>query len=82
VSEAGGFSFLAVGYLSADALRDQLRDLRARTARPFGVNLFVPGRPAVDEAASAALSNDYGRKPSATASSPARVDSTTTAGRT
>lgn len=51
VSEAGGFGFLAAGYLSADALRDQLRELRARTARPFGVNLFVPGRPAVDEAA-------------------------------
>lgn len=43
VSEAGGLGFLAGGYLSADALSDQLRRARERTARPLGVNLFVPG---------------------------------------
>jgi nitronate monooxygenase len=42
VSEAGGLGFLAAGYLTPDALQDRLQALRERTARPFGVNLFVP----------------------------------------
>jgi nitronate monooxygenase len=42
VSQAGGFGFLAAGYLSAEALRDRLAATRRLTARPFGVNLFVP----------------------------------------
>jgi nitronate monooxygenase len=49
VSGAGGFGFLAAGYLSADALAERLRRMRALTDRPFGVNLFVPG-PASDPA--------------------------------
>jgi nitronate monooxygenase len=51
VGEAGGLGFLAAGYLRADALRDDIRALRERTAAPFGVNLFVPGSPDVDEEA-------------------------------
>lgn len=51
VSEAGGLGFLAAGYLPADAVRDQIRATRALTGKPFGVNIFVPGDPAVDEAA-------------------------------
>ena len=43
VSEAGGLGFLAAGYLSADALGERISRTRALTARPFGVNLFVPG---------------------------------------
>ncbi len=43
VSEAGGFGFLAAGYLGADALAERIASTRALTARPFGVNLFVPG---------------------------------------
>jgi nitronate monooxygenase len=42
VSEAGGLGFLAAGYRTADALSEQMQALRARTARPFGVNVFVP----------------------------------------
>lgn len=49
VSDAGGLGFLAAGYLTADALGEQVRELRARTSAPFGVNLFVPGRAAIDE---------------------------------
>ncbi|CAA9214239.1 MAG: hypothetical protein AVDCRST_MAG54-259 [uncultured Actinomycetospora sp.] len=48
---AGGMGFLAGGYLSAAALDTQLDDLAARSARPFGVNLFLPGPPAPDPAA-------------------------------
>lgn len=42
VAAAGGLGFLAGGYLSGDALAAQLRDLRERSDRPFGVNLFLP----------------------------------------
>src|SRR5919199_5446527 len=48
VSEAGGLGFLAAGYLSVEALRQQILQVRRLTARPFGVNLFVPGDPAAD----------------------------------
>jgi nitronate monooxygenase len=44
VVEAGAFGFVAAGYRTADALRDELRATRALTAAPFGVNVFVPGR--------------------------------------
>ena len=46
VSSAGGLGFLAGGYLSPDALRDQIATARAMTTAPLGVNLFVPGVPA------------------------------------
>jgi nitronate monooxygenase len=48
VSDAGGLGFLAAGYLKADALREQIRELRAATPAPFGVNVFVPGPPTSD----------------------------------
>ena len=43
VSTAGGFGFLAAGYLTAESLTDRIRATRALTTEPFGVNLFVPG---------------------------------------
>ncbi|MCD2185591.1 nitronate monooxygenase [Actinomycetospora soli] len=42
VARAGGFGYLAGGYLTADALAAQLAELRQRSDRPFGVNLFLP----------------------------------------
>jgi nitronate monooxygenase len=51
VAEAGGLGFLAAGYRSADEVRRQIGDVRGRTSRPFGVNVFVPGDPAVDRQA-------------------------------
>jgi nitronate monooxygenase len=45
VSEAGGLGFLAAGYLSAADLAVRLEQTRVLTDRPFGVNVFVPGRP-------------------------------------
>jgi len=42
VSEAGGLGFLAAGYKAPDAVRAEIEAVRGLTARPFGVNLFVP----------------------------------------
>jgi nitronate monooxygenase len=53
VSQAGAFGFVASGYRSSDALREDIRATRALTGAPFGVNLFVPGR-ATEPAAYAA----------------------------
>lgn len=50
VSQAGGFGFLAAGYLTAEALGDRLAATRRLTAEPFGVNLFVPSAPGNPEA--------------------------------
>jgi nitronate monooxygenase len=47
VSEAGGLGFVAAGYRTPEALRGDIDDVRARTGRPFGVNLFAaPAAPA------------------------------------
>ena len=51
VSEAGGFGFLAAGYLSAAEMTKRIGRTRQLTARPFGVNLFVPGSPSPASAA-------------------------------
>ncbi|GHC51196.1 nitronate monooxygenase [Streptomyces cinnamoneus] len=51
VCEAGGLGFLAAGYKTPAAMYEEIKQLRARTARPFGVNLFMPQPPAADPAA-------------------------------
>lgn len=48
VSETGGLGFLAAGYRTAQAMAAEIREVRERTAAPFGVNLFVPGDGEVD----------------------------------
>jgi nitronate monooxygenase len=45
VSDAGGYGFLAAGYLSAEELREVVATTRTLTGAPFGVNLFVPSAP-------------------------------------
>lgn len=45
---AGALGFLAGGYRTAAGLRADIDQLRAASAEPFGVNLFVPGRPDAD----------------------------------
>jgi len=45
VSEAGGFGFLASGYLAPEALEERIARVRELTDAPYGVNLFVPGNP-------------------------------------
>jgi len=51
VSDAGGMGFLATGYGRVETMRAQIRELRAATERPFGVNVFVPGSARYDEVA-------------------------------
>ena len=46
VSNGGGLGFVAAGYRTPEAVRDDIRDVRERTERPFGVNVFVPHPPA------------------------------------
>jgi nitronate monooxygenase len=43
VVEAGAFGFVAAGYRTPQALREDVAAVRAATDRPFGVNVFVPG---------------------------------------
>jgi len=51
VSGGGGLGFLAAGYKTGDALREDIRALRGLTDAPFGVNVFVPRSDPVDESA-------------------------------
>ena len=47
--EAGALGSLAAAVLSPAAMREQMANVRARTARAFAVNLFVLGPARVDE---------------------------------
>ncbi|GAA2995076.1 nitronate monooxygenase [Actinokineospora diospyrosa] len=40
--DAGAFAFLPSGYVTADALREQIARTRELTGKPFGVNIFAP----------------------------------------
>lgn len=51
VADAGGLGFLASGYSSTEAVRDQIEAFRARSARPLGVNVFTAPQRAADPAA-------------------------------
>ncbi|MFC4016462.1 nitronate monooxygenase [Micromonospora sp. GCM10011542] len=51
VSAAGGLGFLAAGMIGTDRMVADVAEVRARTDRPFGVNVFLPGDTDVDEAA-------------------------------
>jgi nitronate monooxygenase len=42
VSHAGGLGFIGAAYMSPNDIAENCRSVRARTDRPFGVNLFVP----------------------------------------
>jgi nitronate monooxygenase len=48
VLKAGGLAFLAAGYKTPEAMYEEIRQLRAVTDQPFGVNLFVPQRTPAD----------------------------------
>jgi len=51
VSQSGGLGFVAAGYRKPGRVADEIAAVRFVTDAPFGVNLFVPGREPVDEAA-------------------------------
>lgn len=42
VGEAGGIGFIGAAYLTPDQIAERARAIRARTSRPFGINLFAP----------------------------------------
>jgi nitronate monooxygenase len=48
VCEAGALGFIGAAYLTPPQIVEVSRELRARTSRPFGINLFAP-LPAPDE---------------------------------
>ncbi|HVB33030.1 MAG TPA: nitronate monooxygenase [Patescibacteria group bacterium] len=52
VCEAGALGFLAAAYLQPVRIRELASQVRARTSRPFGINLFAP-LPAPDPPADA-----------------------------
>ncbi|MET8250558.1 nitronate monooxygenase [Micromonospora sp. NPDC005197] len=51
VSAVGGLGFLAAGMIDTARLVADIAEVRARTDRPFGVNVFLSGDDTVDEAA-------------------------------
>src|SRR5512145_160610 len=42
VCEAGALGFIGASYLTPPQIVEAARAVRARTARPFGINLFAP----------------------------------------
>jgi nitronate monooxygenase len=61
--EAGAFAFLAAGYRTAEDVAREIDEVRSATARPFGVNLFVPGPDDADPDAVAAYAVRIGADP-------------------
>ncbi|HEY1623445.1 MAG TPA: nitronate monooxygenase [Streptosporangiaceae bacterium] len=47
-ASAGAFGFLAAGYKTVPALLGEIAAVRAAGVTAFGVNVFVPGEPALD----------------------------------
>jgi nitronate monooxygenase len=45
VSNAGGMGFIGAAYLAPNEIRNSAAQVRARTSRPFGINLFAPQAP-------------------------------------
>ena len=50
-TRAGALGFLAAGYKTPAAMAAEIAAVRAATAEPFGVNVFVPGTGCADPAA-------------------------------
>ncbi|OIK15680.1 nitronate monooxygenase [Bacillus sp. MUM 116] len=42
VSNAGGLGMIGAGYLNPAQVRHQIKEVKQITAKPFGINLFVP----------------------------------------
>src|SRR5215472_14973594 len=65
VNSAGGLGFIAAGYVSADAVREDIARLRSLSEAPFGLNIFAPPaqppEPAAIEAYAAELRGEAKR---------------------
>jgi nitronate monooxygenase len=44
VSNNGGLGMIGAGYLSPIQIRNQIREIKTLTSKPFGINLFVPNK--------------------------------------
>ncbi|MDP4108336.1 MAG: nitronate monooxygenase [Bacillota bacterium] len=42
VSNSGGLGMIGAGYMTPTQLREQISEIKQLTAKPFGINLFVP----------------------------------------
>lgn len=42
VSNSGGLGMIGAGYMTPNQIREQIREVKKLTKKPFGVNLFVP----------------------------------------
>jgi nitronate monooxygenase len=60
VSAAGGLGFLAAGYKTVHAVRDDIRAARALTDKPVGVGIFARPEPVPDQEAVAAYARRVG----------------------
>jgi nitronate monooxygenase len=54
VSSAGALGSIGAGYMTPQAVRENIRAIRAATSRPFNINLFMPTRWTADAARIAA----------------------------
>jgi len=59
-ARAGAVGFLAAGYKTPAAMAAEITAVRAATAEPFGVNVFVPGAPYPDAGALARYLDSLG----------------------
>jgi nitronate monooxygenase len=42
VSNSGGLGMIGAGYMTPAHIREQIREIKQLTSKPFGINLFVP----------------------------------------
>ncbi|MFS0823979.1 NAD(P)H-dependent flavin oxidoreductase [Bacillus sp. 1P02SD] len=42
VSNSGGLGMIGAGYMTPAQIREQIREIKRLTSKPFGINLFVP----------------------------------------
>ena len=59
-ARAGALGWLAAGYKTPEAMAAEIAAVRAATAEPFGVNVFVPGAPYPDRRALAGYLDSLG----------------------
>jgi nitronate monooxygenase len=59
-ARSGALGFLAAGYKTPEAVAAEIAAVRAATAEPFGVNVFVPGTPCAEPAALARYLDSLG----------------------
>lgn len=49
VSNAGGLGMIGAGYMDAVQLQKQIKEVKERTSKSFGVNLFIPQEAPINE---------------------------------